>query len=102
MSGAANKLDQAVAELREWEAETGQRLPYAAEAIALGEAVGVACDLFTGYPVDDGGEMDETDGREASWQKWLADLELACGGSVTVTWAMTPEAYFAAVERGEL
>lgn len=91
------KLLETTTDLLDWAAETGQRLPFDAEAIAMGESLGVACDLITGRPIDTDDEVQVLDE-----QPWLAGLEKACGGNVVVTWAMTPEAYFAAVERGEL
>jgi hypothetical protein len=92
------KLLEATVDLNNWAQETGQRLPFDAEAIAMAEQAGVYFDLVAGKPVGVVGDevqvLDE--------QPWLADLEQACGGNVVVQWAMTPEAYFAAVERGEL
>lgn len=92
------KLLEATVDLNNWAQETGQRLPFDAEAIAMAEQAGVYFDLVAGKPVgvvDD--EVQVLDDRT-----WLADLEQACGGNVVITWAMRPEEYFAKVERGEL
>lgn len=93
-----SKVKQAAAELREWAMETGARLPYDAETIALEETMGVAFNLVTGKA-----DTLATDGVQTlDDQAWLAGLEQACGGNVVITWAMRPEEYFAMVEKGEL
>lgn len=85
-----NQIEQAVVELRDWAADTGQQLPYDAETLALEETLGVAFDLTTG----------EVDAIAINEEAWLAALEEAAGGSVSVAWAMRPEEYFAMVEGG--
>jgi hypothetical protein len=85
-------------DLNDWAQETGQQLPFDAEAIAMAEQVGVYFDLVAGKPVG----MVDDEVQVLDDHSWLAALEQACGGNVVVTWAMTPEAYFAAVARGEL
>lgn len=97
MNGVA-KLLEATVDLNNWAKETGQRLPFDAEAIAMAEQAGVYLNLADGKPVgmvDD--EVQTLDDRT-----WLADLEQACGGNVVITWAMSPEEYFAKAARGEL
>lgn len=94
-----NTIEQAVAELQEWAAETGRPLPYTPRVIAMAEQTGAVINLNWGVAetaiADDGVHtLDD--------QAWLAGLEQACGGSVRVAWAIQPAEYFAMVERGEL
>lgn len=98
MNGIVDKEAKAVTELQQWEVETGRRLPYHPEVIAMAEQGGVVFELGFGTIE----RMDDDEVQTLDDHTWLAGLEQACGGNVVVTWAMTPEAYFAAVERGEL
>lgn len=84
----------AVADLEEWAAETGLRLPYDPDAIVIGETEGVAFNLVTGRAdaiADDHAQVLDT-------RTWLADLERACCGRVVIQWAIRPEVYFAQQE----
>lgn len=94
-----NTIELAVVELLEWERETGRSLPYHPRLIANVERTGMVLDLETGREteVSDSGSVHTVDD-----QRWLADLEAAGGGRVTVAWAIQPDEYFAMVERGEL
>ena len=87
-----------IADLVQHEAETGKSLPITPLTIDNIERFqGFAVDLETGdwIPVDDGVHTLDDD-------NWLASLEQACEGRVTVAWTMTPEAYFAQLANGQV
>lgn len=89
-------------DLQEWQAETGEPLPADITEIAAAEASGDVIDLraglIVGHEAPDGDVRLLTNAQIHNQQAWLAGLEAACGGTVRIEWAITPEAYFASLE----
>lgn len=89
-------------DLQQWQAETGEPLPADVTAIAAAEAKGDVIDLragvIVGHEAPDGDVRLLTNTQVHNQHAWLAGIEAACGGNVTIAWAVRPEEYFARLE----